>query len=222
MNLEDYIERHIDREPEYLRRLERDTNLQRVNGRMCSGHLQGRLLKMLTRMIRPKDVLELGTFTGYSALCIAEGLPDDGRLTTVELEDELEEPILGAFEESGLGDRIELRIGDALEICSLFAAESFDMIFIDADKREYPEYFREAKRLVRRGGYILADNILWDGHVTEEDRHDRQTEGIREYNRLALEDPEFETVILPVRDGISILRRNDGGASNEKGSGGVI
>lgn len=210
-DLEDYIEDHIHREPEYLERLERDTNLQRVNGRMCSGRLQGRVLKMLTSMVRPLRALELGTFTGYSALCIAEGLPEGGHLTTIELEDELEEPIREAFRVSGLEDRIDLIIGDAIEVCQKMEPGSYDMIFIDADKREYPRYFTEAKRLIAPGGFILADNTLWDGHVAETDRTDRQTEGIREFNRLAATDPDLETVILPVRDGVSIIRKRKEG-----------
>lgn len=207
MELSDYIERHITPEPAFLSRLERDTNLRRVNGRMCSGRLQGRVLKMLTRMIAPERVLEMGTFTGYSALCIAEGLPEGGRLTTIEYEDELEEPVREAISGGGMADRVELLIGDAADICSGMEPESYDMIFIDADKREYPQYFREAKRLVRPGGYIIADNILWDGHVADTDRHDAQTEGVREYNSLVAGDADLEVVILPVRDGLSIARK---------------
>ena len=205
--LEAYIEQHIEGEPENLAHLERSTNLRRVNGRMCSGHIQGRLLKMLTRMIRPKRALELGTFTGYSALCIAEGLPEDGRLTTIEIEEELEAPILEAFNESPFGPRIDLRIGDALEVCRQFPDHSFTMIFIDADKRQYPAYYIEAKRLLSPGGFIIADNILWDGHVANPGRKDAQTEGIRQFNRLVAEDPDMEVAILPVRDGLSIIRR---------------
>lgn len=204
--LEAYIEEHIEKEPAHLKKLERETNLQRVNGRMCSGHIQGRLLKMLTRMINPKNVLELGTFTGYSALCIAEGMSSDTSLTTIEIEDELEEPIIQAFAQAG-ENKITLRIGDALHICREYKDETFDLIFIDADKREYPSYYREAKRLLVPGGYILADNTLWDSHVVETDRHDPQTEGVREFNRLVAADTDMETVIIPVRDGISILRK---------------
>ena len=203
--LESYIEHHIDREPDYLERLERATNLQRINGRMCSGHIQGRLLKMLTRMIAPQRALELGTFTGYSALCIAEGMPEGGSLVTVEKEEELEEPILEAFAESPFNDRIELKIGDALSVCRSFPDEEFDLIFIDADKRQYPDYLLEARRLLRPGGFIIADNILWDSHVVEADRHDPQTEGVREFNRLAAEAPDLEAAIIPIRDGLSIL-----------------
>lgn len=204
--LEAYIEEHIEKEPAHLKKLERETNLQRVNGRMCSGHIQGRLLKMLTRMINPKNALELGTFTGYSALCIAEGMSSDASLTTIEIEDELEEPILKAFAQAG-ENKITLRIGDALHICREYGDETFDLIFIDADKREYPSYYREAKRLLAPGGYILADNTLWDSHVVETERHDPQTEGVREFNRLVAADTDMETVIIPVRDGISILRK---------------
>lgn len=213
MDLEDYIAEHIDPQPPHLRELERQTNLRRVNGRMCSGHIQGRILKMLTRMIRPERVLELGTFTGYSAICIAEGLEPGATLVTIELEDELEEVIEEALERSGQKDKVSLRIGDALTVCREYPDAVFDMIFIDADKREYPAYFREAARLLREGGYIIADNILWDGHVADPERHDPQTDGIREYNRLVAGSDEFEVVILPVRDGISVARKR-GGSQN--------
>ena len=205
--LEAYIERHIEKEPENLRRLERATNLQRINGRMCSGHIQGRLLKMLTRMINPQRALELGTFTGYSALCIAEGLSRDATLTTVEIEEELEEPILEAFSASPHGEKIKLITGDALEVCKSFPDESFDMIFIDADKRQYPDYYVQAKRILQPGGYILADNTLWDSHVIETDRHDPQTEGVKIFNDMVATDPDMETAIIPIRDGISIIRK---------------
>lgn len=207
--LEAYIERHIEDEPEHLRRLERLTNLQRINGRMCSGHIQGRLLKMLTMMIAPKRALELGTFTGYSALCIAEGLGLDSKLVTVEAEDELEEAIRESFNAVEEGAKIELRIGKALDVCGEFPDESFDMIFVDADKREYPRYYEEAKRLLRPGGYILADNILWDGHVAETERHDSQTEGVREFNRMAASDPDMTVAIIPIRDGLSLIRKKE-------------
>lgn len=205
--LESYIERHIEPEPANLDRLERETNLRRVNGRMCSGHIQGRLLKMLTGMIKPRRVLELGTFTGYSALCIAEGLDPDANVITVEVDEELEPVILQALAESPFGHRVTLLTGDAAEVCERFEEGSFDMVFIDADKREYPAYYQIAKRLVRPGGYILADNTLWDGHVIEEHTRDRQTLGVMEFNRLAAEDPETEVAIIPVRDGISVIRK---------------
>lgn len=206
-DLEAYIEAHIEPEPEQLEILERTTNLKRVNGRMCSGHIQGRLLKMLTRMINPERAMELGTFTGYSALCIAEGLRDNGRLITIELEDELEDDILEEFAKSPHGKKIELMIGDAMQICRRLPSESFGLIFIDADKRQYPAYYTEAKRLLKPGGYIIADNILWDSHVVEKERHDPQTEGVREFNRLAASDHEMEVAIIPLRDGLSIIRK---------------
>lgn len=206
-DLEAYIESHIQQDPAYLRSLDRETNLRRVNGRMCSGHIQGRLLKMMTMMIAPERALELGTFTGYSALCIAEGLPPEGRLTTVEANDELEEDILSVFAKSGLQNKIVLIIGDALEVCRGFADEYFNLVFIDADKRAYPEYYREAKRLLAPGGFIIADNTLWDGHVVEIGRLDAQTEGVREFNRIVAEDDDMEVAILPVRDGLSLIRK---------------
>ena len=204
--LSTYIEDHISPEPEHLRRLERTTNLERINGRMCSGHVQGRLLKMLTQMINPHAALELGTFTGYSAICIAEGLAPGATLTTVEVEDELEGPILEAFREAG-ADNIVLRIGDAMEVMQGMPDSSFQLIFIDADKRQYPDYYREAKRLLAPGGFIIADNILWDGHVVESGRHDRQTEGVRAFNDIAASDPDMEVAIIPLRDGLSIIRK---------------
>ena len=207
--MENYIRNHIDSEPENLRKIERQTNLELINGRMCSGHLQGRLLKMLTRMIAPERVLELGTFTGYSALCIAEGLPEGATFITVEADDELEERILNNFSSSPFSDNIKLKIGKALEVCRDFPDASFDMIFIDADKREYPLYYEEAKRLLRPGGYMIADNTLWDGNVINPEKHDRQTQGIRCFNDLAVEDPDTEVVILPLRDGISIIRKRN-------------
>ena len=207
--MENYIRNHIDSDPGNLRKIERQTNLELINGRMCSGHLQGRLLKMLTRMIAPERVLELGTFTGYSALCIAEGLPEGATFITVEADDELEERILNNFSSSPFSDTIKLKIGKALEVCRDFPDASFDMIFIDADKREYPRYYEEAKRLLRPGGYMIADNTLWDGNVINPEKHDRQTQGIRCFNDLAVEDPDTEVVILPLRDGISIIRKRN-------------
>ncbi|MCH5214461.1 MAG: O-methyltransferase [Muribaculaceae bacterium] len=203
--LEAYIEAHISAAPENLSRLERATNLQRVNGRMCSGLVQGRILKMLTRMVNPRRALELGTFTGYSALCIAEGLAPEASLVTIELEEELELPIRQAFDESPHGEKIDLIIGDALDVCAGLPDEEFDLIFIDADKRQYPAYYREAKRLLSPGGFIIADNTLWDSHIIEPGRHDRQTEGIREFNSIVAQDPEMEVAVIPVRDGLTLI-----------------
>lgn len=203
-----YIDAHIDAEPEHLYRLERATNLRLLNGRMCSGHLQGRVLKMLTGMIRPKRVLELGTFSGYSALCIAEGLEDDARLITIEVDDELEDFIREAISKSEAGERIELMIGDAMQIVSEMREESFDMIFLDADKKRYPDYLGHCMRLLTPGGYLIADNTLWDGHVVEESYNkDGQTQGICKFNDMVAALPDAEKVILPLRDGLSIIRK---------------
>lgn len=206
--LENYIERHIDAEPANLYELNRQTNIRLLNGRMCSGHLQGRLLKMLVAMINPRRVLELGTFSGYSALCIAEGLSDDATLDTVEVDDEMEDFIRDAFRKSPVGDRISLHIGDGTEVTRRFADETFDLIFIDADKRQYAEYFEESMRVLKPGGFIIADNTLWGGHVVEPDHQkDRQTAGILRFNDLVAADSRVETVIIPLRDGLTILRK---------------
>lgn len=206
--IEKYILNHIDAEPDHLHQLERATNIHLINGRMCSGHLQGRLLKMLVTMIRPKRVLELGTFSGYSALCIAEGLEDEARLITVEADDELEDFIMKAFSKSPHSKKIQLHISDAIEFCRSMPDNSFQLIFIDADKRQYPEYFSEAMRLTEPGGYIIADNILWDGHVVNPD-HDKdpQTSAIIVFNDMVAADSRCEKVIIPLRDGLTIIRK---------------
>ncbi len=209
-DLDSYVDSHISSEPEHLRRLTRESYLRLINGRMVSGHLQGRLLKMLTQLCAPKIAVELGTFTGYSALCIAEGLPDDGRLVTIEVDDELEDFIRRQLDSTEHGKKVELRIGKALEICREFSDESVDMMFIDADKRQYPQYLEEAMRMIRPGGLIIADNTLWSGHVCDPAyEKDPQTKGVREFNEKAAQMEGFETVILPFRDGISLLRKRN-------------
>lgn len=205
--LEEYIERHISPEPEELEKIDRHTNLHFINGRMCSGHIQGRLLKMLVEMAKPQRVLELGTFTGYSALCIAEALDEDGILDTVEADDELEETILQNLSRSSHGHKVRLHIGDAIEVMDKWRPEYFDMALIDADKRQYPQYFKKVLPLIKPGGFILADNTLWDGHVVESGRHSSQTEGILEFNRMVAEEDSVEVAILPVRDGLTIIRK---------------
>ena len=205
--LEDYIEKHISKEPGYLKKIDRATNLRHINGRMCSGHIQGRLLKMLFSMINPEIVLELGTFTGYSALCLAEALEEEGRVDTVEADDELQEEILNNFAASPFGDKIFLHIGDALEVMNQWNEEVFDLALIDADKRQYPLYFEKVLTLIKPGGYIIADNTLWDGHVTEVGKHSSQTQGIIEFNRLVSETPGIEVAMIPVRDGLTIIKK---------------
>lgn len=212
MTIEEYIEDYSSPEPELLHHLVRESNLRMVHGRMCSGHVQGRLLKMLVTMIRPQRVLELGTFTGYSALCIAEGLGEIAGeeaplLITIEANDELEEFIRGRLKESPYGRFVDLRIGEAMEKMRELADESFDLIFIDADKRAYSDFYEEAKRLVRPGGFIIADNTLWDGKVVEEGHLPAQTVGIKQFNDLVASDTDVEQVILPLRDGLTLIRR---------------
>lgn len=205
--LEDYIEAHIDADPDELRRIDRATNIRLLNGRMCSGHIQGRLLKMFVRMVRPKRVLELGTFSGYSALSIAEGLEPGASVDTVEVDDELEKFIRVNLKSSEYGERVTLHIGDALQVMREWDDSTFDLIFIDADKRVYVEYYDEAMRLLRSGGFIIADNTLWDGHVVESGRHSSQTEGIMRFNDLVAADARVETAIVPLRDGLTLLRK---------------
>lgn len=211
-NLQEYIENHTTPEPELFARITRDTNLHVLNPHMLSGQVQGELLRMLSRMIRPKRILELGTFTGYSALCLAEGLQQDGELITIEHNDELEDTIRQNISQSPLCARIHLIIGDAKEILSnqqsVVSNQMFDLVFIDADKREYCAYYELVFPLVRQGGFILADNTLWDGHIVDPayDR-DKQTLGLRAFNRMVADDPRVSQVILPLRDGLTIIYR---------------
>lgn len=205
--LEDYVEKHISPEPDFLNRIDRYTNLYHINGRMCSGHIQGRLLKMLTSMIKPKRVLELGTFTGYSALCIAEGLDGDAKIDTIEADDELEEEIKKNLSSSPHGDKVNLHIGDALKVMERWNEEIFDLALIDADKRQYPLYFEKILKITKPGGFILADNTLWDGHVTETCRHSSQTQGIMEFNDIAATTPGVEVAMIPMRDGLTLIRK---------------
>ena len=204
--LEDYILSHIDKEGEHLTRLNRETHIYHLRPRMCSGHLQGRLLKMFVRMINPKNILELGTFTGYSALCLAEGLiAPEGELHTIEIDDELEEFIRSHFEQSVLADRIHLHIGDARYILPSLG-KTFDLVFMDANKREYCEYYDLVFPLLSSGGFIIADNTLWDGKVVDWGKKlDAQTEGILRFNDMVAHDSRVEKVIIPLRDGLTII-----------------
>ncbi|MBR5433702.1 MAG: O-methyltransferase [Bacteroidales bacterium] len=206
--LQTYIEKHIDDEPELLTELRRQAHLTLLHPRMLSGHVQGRILKMFMQMIQPKHVLEIGTYTGYSALCIAEGLSNEATLDTIEINDELEDKILKFFNLSEHGSKIKLHIGDALEIIPSFPYE-FDAVFIDGNKRHYVAYYEACMQKLRSGGYIFADNTLWDGHVIDEvvDKNDLQTKGILEFNEVVKNDERVDTVILPIRDGITVLRK---------------
>ena len=206
-SLDDYILAHIDPEPEYLHRLYRATNLHLLYSRMASGHLQGRLLKMLVQMIRPKRVLEIGTYSGYSALAMAEGLDEGAELHTIEVNDEQEDFTRPWLEGSPYGNRIHLHIGDAMTVIPQLG-QKFDLVFIDADKRRYKDYYELAMQHLSAGGYIIADNTLWDGHVVEPPKpHDLQTLGIMEFNDWVAADQRVEKVILPLRDGLTIIRK---------------
>ena len=206
-DLDEYVLRHTEAEPEYLYRLWRATNIRTIHGRMASGHLQGRLLKMLVEMIRPKRILEVGTFSGYSAISMAEGLDDDGRLYTFEINDEMEDFTRPWIEGSSVADKIEFIIGDALIEAPKLGIE-FDMAFIDGDKRTYCECYEMVLNILKPGGFILADNTLWDGHVADPAYdHDHQTQGIRQFNDHVAQDPRTEQVILPLRDGLTLIRK---------------
>ena len=206
-DLEDYVLRHTEPEPEYLYRLWRATNIRTIHGRMASGHLQGRLLKMLVQMIRPQRVLEVGTFSGYSAISMAEGLPDDGRLYTFEINDEMEDFTRPWIEGSPVADKITFIIGDAL-IEAPKLGIPFDMAFIDGDKRTYRETYEMVMGILKPGGFILADNTLWDGHVVDHAYdHDHQTQGIETFNDYIARDERVEQVILPLRDGLTLIRK---------------
>lgn len=206
--LYDYVIDHTSPQPDYLSELERRTNIHLINGRMCSGLLQGRLLKMLVSMIRPKRVLELGTFSGFSSLCIAEALEDGATLDTIEIDDELEDFIRHSLASASCGDKIRLHIGSAEEIIPQLNHEAFDLVFLDADKRRYCEDFNLVLPLLRPGGFIIADNTLWDGHVIDPAKAgDPQTRGIREFNDMIRSRGDVEAVILPMRDGLTLIRK---------------
>lgn len=204
MTLDEYIGRHIDAEPPALHDLYRRTQLQRLYPHMCTDHTQGRLLVMLTRMICPSRILELGTFTGYSTLCFAEGAPAQCLIDTVEIDIEYASELRALFAPD---KRIHLHIGDALELLPrLLEANAYDMVFIDANKRFYPEYYALIRPAMRHGSYILADNTLWGDKVLDPDADDAQTRGVKAFNDLVAADPSVAKVIIPVRDGLTLIR----------------
>lgn len=205
--LASYVLEHSSPEGDYLYRLYRATNIQTLHGRMASGHLQGRLLKMLVKMIHPKTVLEVGTFSGYSAICLAEGLEEGGKVYTFEINDEIEDFTRPWIEGSSVADKIEFIIGDAITEAPKLGV-TFDMAFIDGDKRTYIETYEMVLKTLRPGGFILADNTLWDGHVVDpEYDNDHQTQGIRAFNDYVAKDDRVEKVILPLRDGLTIIMK---------------
>ena len=205
--LEQYLLSHIVEEKPLMARLYRETQLRMVNGRMCSGHLQGSLLTLLSRLMRPHRILEIGTYTGYSALCLAEGLSDNGVIHTIEINDELENLASSFFEESGMSHRIIQHIGDA-EMVVPTLNDIFDLVFIDADKRKYLAHYNLVFPKVAIGGVIIADNTLWAGKVVQKvARTDEQTISIMQFNDFVKNDPRVETFMIPVRDGITVLRK---------------
>ncbi len=208
-SLMQYISDHSDPEDEVLKKITRRTNLEEIYPRMLSGHLQGVVLKLISKMLRPVSVLEIGTFTGYSAICLAKGLSRGGVLHTIEKNDELQHKIIENFRESGLEQQIQLHIGDAKSIIPSLNTW-FDLVFIDADKSEYPEYYERIKPIMAPGGVIIADNVLWGGKVLEEaDKQDKECKGIQQFNQMVKDDPEMEKVILPLRDGLFFIRKKD-------------
>lgn len=207
MTIDEYIVAHSDKEPEYLAKINRDTHLRMINPRMISGHLQGRVLTMFCRMIQPKRILELGTYTGYSALCMAEALPDDGVLHTLECDDELEDFIIENLNSVAHGKKVKLHIGNAIDSIGKID-EIFDLVFIDADKREYTAYYEALLPKLRTGGFILADNTLWDGKVLKQPAaNDHQTIEIQRFNDFIANDSRVEKVMLPLRDGLTVIRK---------------
>ena len=205
--LERYVLSHSAPEGDYLYRLYRATNIHTIHGRMASGHLQGRLLKMFVEMARPRNILEVGTFSGYSAICMAEGLGEGGKVWTFEINDEMEDFTRPWIEGSPVADKIEFRIGDANAEAPKLGIV-FDMAFVDGDKRTYVETYETVLPLLRPGGYIIADNTLWDGHVVDPAYdHDHQTQGIRRFNDHVAQDRRVEQVIIPLRDGLTVIRK---------------
>lgn len=205
--IDTYILAHMDEESDYLKALYRQTHVKLINPRMTSGHLQGRLLKMLVQMIRPRRVLEIGTFTGYSALCMAEGLEEGALLHTYEIDDELEDFTRPWIEGSPYGDKVCFHIGNALEEVPGLG-ETFDLVFMDGDKRQYMEYYEMVMAHTSEHAIILADNTLWDGHVVDKAYlADRQTAAINEFNAFVAADKRVEKLILPLRDGLTMIRK---------------
>ena len=210
MDLNTYLTAFSQEQDPVLQWLQKQTNLRTNHARMLCGPVEGKLMEMLSGMIQPSNILEICTFTGYSAICLARGLKEGGMLDSLELNDELEELILQAHEKAGLADKITLHIGDAKQTLKTLKEQGkmYDLVFIDANKREYPAYYELVFDMVRPGGYILADNVLWDGKVYQENvPQDAQTQGIFKFNEIVKEDPRVENVIIPLRDGMNLIRK---------------
>ena len=210
MDLNTYLTAFSQEQDPVLQWLQKQTNLRTNHARMLCGPVEGKLMEMLSGMIQPSNILEIGAFTGYSAICRARGLKEGGMLDSLELNDELEDLILQAHEKAGLADKITLHIGDAKQTLKTLKEQGkmYDLVFIDANKREYPAYYELVFDMVRPGGYILADNVLWDGKVYQENvPQDAQTQGIFKFNEIVKEDPRVENVIIPLRDGMNLIRK---------------
>ena len=204
--LEKYADEHTTPEYPVLTKLSRETHLSQVYPRMLSGHLQGTLLRMISAMVKPLRILEIGTFTGYSAICLAGGMPENGILHTIEVDPELEEIITRYVDEAGLTGKVILHFGQAADIIPLLD-ETWDLVFIDADKPNYLNYYNRIFDRVRKGGIILADNVLWDGKVLNPETRSRDTKGIIEFNEFVKQDERVENLLLPVRDGLMVIRK---------------
>jgi predicted O-methyltransferase YrrM len=205
--IEEYVQIHSDEESDLLKKINRETHARVMMPRMLSGHVQGRILSMLSHMIRPEIILEIGTYTGYSALCMAEGLSSTGKLITVDINEELEDQVQGYFDESAYREQIDYRIGNAMELIPTID-EQLDLVFIDADKKNYLNYYNLVFDQVRTGGFIIADNVLWSGKVVQtEKKIDKDTQAILDFNRWVQEDDRVENVLFPVRDGLMVVRK---------------
>lgn len=204
--IQTYANQHTEPETELLKKINRETNIHVLHPRMLSGHLQGRTLSMISHMVRPSRILEIGTYTGYSALCLAEGLQDNGKIITLDKNRELETRVRGYFDESEYADKINLQFGDALDLI-LKLEETWDLVFIDADKENYLNYFNLVVENVKQGGFIVVDNVLWSGKVVDEKEKDVDTTAIRTFNDEVHNDPRVANVLLPIRDGLMVLRK---------------
>jgi predicted O-methyltransferase YrrM len=203
-----YIENHTTPANGILERIERDTYLRSIFPRMLSGHVQGRFLAMISKMIRPESILEIGTFTGYSAICLSEGLAKNGQIHTIEINEELEDQNRKYFEEAGIAERIIPHFGNAVDIIPLLGIQ-FDLIFIDADKINYPKYFELSMNKLKIGGFILADNVLWNGKVIDDtiEKLDKDTLAVKQFNEIIQNDPCTENVMIPIRDGMTLIQK---------------
>lgn len=205
--LDKYVCAHTEIEPPYLQELNRKTHLEVLQPRMLSGHFQGRVLSLLSHMIQPQRILEIGTYTGYSALCLAEGLTPTGQLITIDVNEELEELVASFIEKSGRAQQIKPMIGDAMQIIPTLD-EMFDIVFIDADKKNYINYYNLVFDKVKSGGYIIADNVLWSGKVLEDyEKLDKSTQLLMDYNKMVHQDDRVQEVLFPIRDGLMIARK---------------